>query len=101
MLNGHKVPKAVDFATDMYYRDLQRDISPEFMSRSTMEFRTAAGDWLAAKSNLSEALKIMPLDGPTRTLYRVPEVLRLGRLRLRLPRADVQTQYARRDCPVV
>ena len=30
-----------------------------------------AGDWSAAKSNLSEALKIMPLDGPTRTLYRV------------------------------
>ena len=30
-----------------------------------------AGDWPAAKKNLSEALKIMPLDGPTRTLYRV------------------------------
>ena len=30
-----------------------------------------AGDWLSSKRNLSEALKIMPLDGPTRTLYRV------------------------------
>ena len=30
-----------------------------------------AGDWSAAKKNLNAALKIMPLDGPTRTLYRV------------------------------
>jgi hypothetical protein len=72
VLNGHKVPKAVDFAGDMYYRDLQRYIRPEFMSRFNDGIQDyVAGDWLSSKKNLSEALKIMPSDGPTKTLYRV------------------------------
>ena len=72
IINGQKVPKAVDFSTDLYYRDLQRDIQPEFMSRFNDGIQDyVAGDWLSSKKNLSEALKIMPLDGPTRTLYRV------------------------------
>jgi class 3 adenylate cyclase len=72
VLNGHKVPKAVDFAGDLYYRDLQRDISPDFMSRFNDGIQDyVAGDWLSSKKNLSDALKIMPADGPTKTLYRV------------------------------
>ena len=70
MLNGHKVPKAVDFASDMYYRDLQRDIAPEFMSRFNHGVRDSRQPRLARrKKNLSEAIEDhASVDGPTRGL---------------------------------
>ena len=62
----------VDFANDLYYRDLQKGIDPLFMQKFNDAIQEyVAGDWKQAKLHLVESLKRYPEDGPSKTLMRV------------------------------
>ena len=62
----------VDFANDLYYRELQKGIDPLFMQKFNDAIQEyVAGDWKQAKLHLVESLKRYPEDGPSKTLMRV------------------------------
>ena len=62
----------VDFANDLYYRELQKGIDPLFMAAFNDALQDyLAGDWKNAKIHLTEALKKDPDDGPSKTIMRV------------------------------
>ena len=68
----HMAQIPVDFATDCYYRELQKGIDPLFMQSfndAVQEY--VSGDWKQAKNHLVESLKRYPEDGPSKILMRV------------------------------
>ena len=68
--DAHQIP--VDFANDLYYRELQKGIDPQFMAAFNDALQEyIAGDWKKAKGHLTDALKRYPEDGPSRTLLKV------------------------------
>jgi hypothetical protein len=59
----------IDFASDPAIDSLQEDLSSDFVSMFSQGMNAyLAGEWAAAKVHFEAAQKIVPTDGPTRTL---------------------------------
>ncbi|KAJ1448565.1 hypothetical protein M885DRAFT_583406 [Pelagophyceae sp. CCMP2097] len=72
VVDSRGVQQPVDFQTDAFYRELQRDIDAHFMlsfNDAVQEY--VAGDWAQARSHLADALQRYQNDGPAKVLMRV------------------------------